>query len=449
MVSDSNSNARPKQRLEMTRLALSESKCSYAEQLRRICIEEGADDVGFVEIDREALGSVKEEVLAIYPNTKTIISLCVRTNPENIQSPSRSLANEEFHKTYDGLSILARKIVKRLNEIGIRAVSCHPTFPMDMNRWAGKIWEISHKPIAEQAGIGKMGINRMVLHPKFGSFMLLDSILVDAELDKYDKPLVYDPCVSCQLCVAACPVGAIDAKKGLDFNACMTHNYRDFMGGFEDWVENIVSAKNVKEFRKKSGDDENVSKWQSLSFGPQYKAAHCVSVCPAGDDLIGIYKNDRRGWVKQIVKPLKDKKEPVYVGKNTRAEEHARKNRNKEVIFVRNVQHPNSINGFLTGSRVSFERKHARDVNMTVHFQFNGKQARKATIIIANETIDVKEENVGKADLTIITDPETWLKMVNKETSFVSNLFSILSGKVKVQGNLKLLKQFQRCFVGQ
>ena len=59
---------------------------------------------------------------------------------------------------------------------------------------------------------------------------------------KYDKPLDYDPCVGCQLCVVVCPVGAIDVKKGLDFNACMTHNYRDFMGGFEDWVENIVES---------------------------------------------------------------------------------------------------------------------------------------------------------------------------------------------------------------
>ncbi len=420
-----------------------------ADVLRKICLDEGVDDVGFVEIERKALGVVNEEALALYPKTKTIISICIRTNPENVQGVSRSLANEEFHKTYDELSIHARKIVKRLNEVGVRAVSCHPTFPMDTDRWAGKIWEISHKPIAEQAGIGKIGINRNVLHPKFGTHILLDSILIDSELDKYDKPLDNDPCVSCILCVAACPVGAIDVKKGLDFNACMTHNYRDFMGGFEDWVENIVESKNVKEFRKKSGDDENVSKWQSLSFGPQYKAAYCVSVCPAGDNLIGMYNDNRGDWFNQIVKPLKNKKEPVYVGKDTRAEEHARKNRNKQIKFVRNVQHPKSINGFLSGSRVSFEPKHARGVDMTVHFQFNGIQTRKATIKIANELIDVKEEHVGKADLTIITDSKTWLKMVNKETSFVSNLLSILSGKVKVQGKLKLLKQFQNCFVGQ
>ena len=37
----------------------------------------------------------------------------------------------------------------------------------------------------------------------------------------------------------------------------------------------------------------------------------------------------------------------------------------------------------------------------------------------------------------------------NKETTFITNLILILSGKVKIQGKLQLLKQFQNCFVGQ
>jgi putative sterol carrier protein len=93
--------------------------------------------------------------------------------------------------------------------------------------------------------------------------------------------------------------------------------------------------------------------------------------------------------------------------------------------------------------------KYARGININVYFQFNRPQTRKATIKIENELIDVSEDHVGKADLTIITDSETWLKIVNKETPFISNLLSILSGKVKVQGKLKLLKQFHNCFVGQ
>lgn len=86
---------------------------------------------------------------------------------------------------------------------------------------------------------------------------------------------------------------------------------------------------------------------------------------------------------------------------------------------------------------------------MTVHFQFNGEQTTKATITIADELIDIKDEHIGKAVLTVITDPEIWIKMVNKETSSADNMQAITSGMVKIEGHLKLLQQFQNCFVGQ
>ena len=36
----------------------------------KVCLEEGANDVGFVEIDRKELGHVREEILRLYPKTK-------------------------------------------------------------------------------------------------------------------------------------------------------------------------------------------------------------------------------------------------------------------------------------------------------------------------------------------------------------------------------------------
>ena len=39
-------------------------------------------------------------------------------------------------------------------------------------------------------------------------------------------------------------------------------------------------------FRPRGSDGETKSMWQSLSFKPGYKAAYCISVCPAGEDVI-------------------------------------------------------------------------------------------------------------------------------------------------------------------
>ena len=118
-------------------------------------------------------------------------------------------------------------------------------FPMEMDRAPGKIWVVSHKPVAVAAGLGQMGIHRNVIHPKFGNFILLGTILIDAEISEEGSRLDYNPCLECKLCVAACPVGAIGADGHFDFSACYTHNYREFMGGFGDWVENVVESKDA------------------------------------------------------------------------------------------------------------------------------------------------------------------------------------------------------------
>jgi len=137
-------------------------------------------------------------------------------------------------------------------------------FPMEMDRWPDKMWVVSHKPIAVAAGLGKMGIHRNVIHPKFGNFILLGTVLVAADVTEHSRTLDYNPCLECKLCVSACPTGAIKADGSFDFAACYTHNYREFMGGFTDWVENVAGSRTAQEYRRKVSDAETVSLWQSL-----------------------------------------------------------------------------------------------------------------------------------------------------------------------------------------
>jgi len=79
---------------------------------------------------------------------------------------------------------------------------------------------VAHKPVAVAAGLGVMGIHRNVIHPKFGNFILLGTILVAAPVSSYGEPLDYSPCLECKLCVEACPVGAIKKDGKFDFVAC-------------------------------------------------------------------------------------------------------------------------------------------------------------------------------------------------------------------------------------
>src|SRR5262249_57371063 len=70
-----------------------------AEWLRQFCLEAGADDVGFVEIDRPELADQRDDILSFFPQTKTLISFVRRMNREPIRSAARSIANLEFHHT--------------------------------------------------------------------------------------------------------------------------------------------------------------------------------------------------------------------------------------------------------------------------------------------------------------------------------------------------------------
>src|SRR5947199_10867666 len=67
------------------------------EWLRKVCLEAGADDVGFVEIDRPEIADQKPDIVWVLPKAKTLISFVVRMNQENTRTTDRSTANLELH----------------------------------------------------------------------------------------------------------------------------------------------------------------------------------------------------------------------------------------------------------------------------------------------------------------------------------------------------------------
>jgi NAD-dependent dihydropyrimidine dehydrogenase PreA subunit len=414
-----------------------------AADLRRLCLEAGADDVGFVSLDRPELDDQRADVLRAFPSTKTLISLVCRMNREPIRSPARSVANREFHDTNDHVNEVAREVVRRLDERGVAALNPPAGFPMEMSRFPGKVWVVSHKPVAVAAGLGHMGIHRNVIHPKFGNFILLGTVLVVAEIDRESQPIDYNPCLSCKLCVSACPVGAIKPDGRFDPASCMTHNYREFMSGFTDWVEQVADSKGALDYRRRVTDSETASMWQSLSFGANYKAAYCLAVCPAGEDVIGPFLDDRAGFVSATVRPLQQKEETVYVVPGSDAEQYvAGKYPHKKAKRVRGVR-PSSIAGFLGGLKLVFQAGQAKGLNAVYHFTFTGAEAAQATVTIRDQALDVRNGLIGTPDCAVTADAATWLGFLRKEKSIV---WAIVRRKVRVKGRLSLLTAFGKCF---
>jgi len=423
------------------------SSVTSSAELKELVLRAGADDVGLVDLDRPELADQRSDIVAAFPRARTLVSFVVRMNRENIRTPAREIANLEFHHAGDETNEIARRVVRALEDRGVRAINGGSMgFPMDASKWPGKMWVVSHKPVAVAAGLGMIGIHRNVIHPKFGNFVLLGTIITDLAVDEQSAPIDYNPCLECKLCVAACPTGAIKPDGHFDFSACYTHNYREFMGGFTDWVETIADSGDARAYRRKVSDPETVSVWQSLSFGPNYKAANCMSVCPAGDDVIGPYLEDRKGFIREIVRPFQEKKETIYVAANSDAHEFVEKRYpHKSVKVVGGGIRSQTIAGFLRGARLKFQRGKAKGLDATYHFIFTGEEAREATITVRESRIDVRDGLMGDADLTVRADSRTWLRFLSKDVSIVR---ALLTRKIRMKGSPRLLVAFGNCFSG-
>jgi ferredoxin len=354
------------------------------------------------------------------------------------------VANLEFHHVGDHTNDVARRIVATLEAEGVRAVNPSMGFPMEMDRYPGKTWVVAHKPVAVAAGLGRMGIHRNIIHPQFGNFILLGTILIDTEVSAQSRPIDYNPCLECKLCVAACPVGAIAPDGHFDFSACLTHNYREFLGGFVDWVENVAESRSARDYRRRVEDSETASVWQSLGFGPNYKAAYCMAACPAGEDVIGPFLADRKGFLQEVVNPLQEKKEPVYVIPGSDAEAYAtRRFPHKRLRRVGSGRRPRTIRSFLFALPHLFQRHQSEGLAATYHFTFTGEETAEATVVIRDKAIRVEPGHAGKPDLRVTADSRTWLGILAKERSLV---WALIRRKIRLGGSPRLLIAFGRCF---
>jgi len=152
----------------------------------------------------------------IMEDIRSVISLAylydtpvAHSENSNIPKISRYAWGErDYHK------IIKKKLKNLCNVINSLSPEIKTRAYVDDGPVMDKAWAV-------RSGIGWMGKNTNVIDPDTGSFFFLAEILINEELD-YDTQ-VEDLCKSCNLCINACPTGALYEEYKLDANLCISY----------------------------------------------------------------------------------------------------------------------------------------------------------------------------------------------------------------------------------
>jgi len=202
-----------------------------AEELARLGEELGLDAVGAARVEpyaeterhireRRARGlfadmrfTMARPEVSCHPETlldgaRTVVSaaLCYWADGEEPPPGHGRLPRYTWWDAYSALR-------ERLEELGLRLGGPYRVL-VDANQHVDR-------EAAARSGVGFYGKNTMLITRRFGSWVVLGTLVTTAELEA--TPPLDAGCGSCTLCIDACPTGALDEPGVLDATRCLSY----------------------------------------------------------------------------------------------------------------------------------------------------------------------------------------------------------------------------------
>jgi epoxyqueuosine reductase len=153
----------------------------------------------------------------VLPGARSLIVLGVycAVDPEPSDSPeprgriARYAGGDDYH---DVVLDRVRALEAALPVIAERSIS---------SRSYVDTGPVAERAAAVAAGLGWIGKNRCVIHPEWGSNLMLGVILTDIDLEA--DPEVTDHCGTCRACLDVCPTDAFAEPYVLDATRCISY----------------------------------------------------------------------------------------------------------------------------------------------------------------------------------------------------------------------------------
>jgi len=187
------------------------------EQLKSLAIELGAAAFGVCDIKKEKEGFNLQP--AETEGLDFAVSIAVRLSRKVLDGIVDRPTQLYFHHYRQANSLLDHMAIRLTGHIQEQGFNALPIPASQIIDWEKQTAHISHKRIAELAGIGWLGRHNIIVHPEYGAQIRLSAIFTDMPLS-IDKALDMN-CASCRRCIDACPAGAIKGfQKEFDHQAC-------------------------------------------------------------------------------------------------------------------------------------------------------------------------------------------------------------------------------------
>jgi len=120
---------------------------------------------------------------------------------------------------------------------------------------------LAERALAQRAGLGFIGRNRMLINPELGSQFLLGELITTLQLQP-DEPFEQIPCGDCGRCIRACPTGALGFDGHFDARKCISYQ--------------TIEAPTKAEQRKLPDGDSKDARAGNYIFG----CDECILACP-------------------------------------------------------------------------------------------------------------------------------------------------------------------------
>jgi alkyl sulfatase BDS1-like metallo-beta-lactamase superfamily hydrolase len=104
---------------------------------------------------------------------------------------------------------------------------------------------------------------------------------------------------------------------------------------------------------------------------------------------------------------------------------------------------PNSIPDAFAAMHASFRPERATGVHATIQFDFSGREPGTWSATVANGTFSYLQGPATTPDATVAVDADDWLAMLRGDQLALDE---VMSGRLRIQGNMALMVQFQNWF---